>query len=197
MKMEEYYLKFDTKIRDLIYRLRNNGINTRTGSGDKGYIEAEWCNEGDSEIVYKVCREAGYKWIRIEMIHATFPVLQKYIKIRLYDKKFGNIPQVYTPKLYTENQNYALAAHRDIIERLKQLFPHFIFISEYDPKISDEDLPRTADKEMIYVLNYEPALDEQFKSAIEGEKENIEFCRLDKEATQGHVELFSKIGIKI
>ena len=195
--MEEYYSKFDTKIRDLIYRLRNNGINTRTGSGDKGYIEAEWCNEGDSETVYKVCREAGYKWIRIEMIHATFPVLQKYIKIRLYDKKFGNIPQVYTPKLYTENQNYALAAHRDIIERLQVLFVKFIFISEYDPKVSDEDLPRTVDKEMIYVLNYESELDEQFKSAIEGEKENIEFCRLDKEATQKHADLFSKIGIKI
>jgi hypothetical protein len=195
--MEEYYLKFDTKIRDLIYRLRNNGINTRAGSGDKGYVEAEWCNEFDAETVYKVCREAGYKWIRIEMIHATFPVLQKYIKIRLYDKKFSNIPQTYTPKIYTENQGYALTSHKEIIERLLLLFPKFIFISEFDPKISDEDLPRTVGKEMIYVLNYEPEIETQFLSAIEGEKETIEFCRLDKKATQEHIELFSKIGITI
>lgn len=224
--MDKWYEQIDLRIRELIYELRNNGINTTCSNGDKGYIEAEWHENVDPIIVYELCRQAGYKLVRVESIWTTFPVPQKYIKIRLYDKKFGNIPETYIPKMYTQivepnspkqevevelhsstdDDNFLSLAdkaclyHRKIIRFLQPLFPKFIFISQFDRRIAKTEMPKmpkSEGKEMIYVLNYNLGQNAGFESTIRGYTKQIDFYRLTVEETQKQAELFRKLGILI
>lgn len=219
--MSEWYEKIDPKIRDLISELRNNGINTTCSNGEKGYIEAEWHEDSDAAIVYELCREAGYKLVRIESIWTTFPVPQKYIKIRLYDKKFGNIPSTYVPKMYTKiieptsdskvelqqemeemqfdlipQEDNSHEKHEKIIRFLQPIFPTFVFVSQFDRRIMKAQLPQTKGKQMIYVLNYDMEKDKGFESSVKTYKQ-IDFYRLTVEATQKQAELFEKLGILV
>ena len=195
--MQKWYQQIDLSIRELVYKLRNSGVNT-VSSNEKGYIEAEWCSDSDALIIHTICREEGYKLIRIECIWTTFPMPQKYIKIRLYDRRFGNVPETYIPKTYTDiiapEDGADYLRHASIIERLQTILPKAIFISQFDHRIVEEKLPKTEGKEMIYVLNYD--LSEDFEKAIK-EIEGIDFCKLSIETTQMQAELFGRLGINI
>lgn len=212
--MSKWYDQFDSKIKDLIFELRNNGINTTCSNGDKGYIEAEWHADSDAGIVYELCRKAGYKLVRIESIWTTFPVPQKYMKIRLYDKKFNNIPTTYIPKMYTQivepnkrieiedemhfdlvpQQDGSHEKHESIIRFLQPLFPTFTFLSQFDRRLINTKMPKTEGKQLIYVLNYDMEKDKGFESTTKNYK-NVEFYKLTVEATQKQSALFRRLGL--
>lgn len=213
-----WYDQIEERVREIIYTLRNNGINT-TNSNEKGYIEAEWQDDSDVETIFQVCHNAGYKLIRLDCVWTTFPMPQKYIKIHLYDKKFGNVPDTYIPKSFLKKvlpeggieeerlnskdvtrhfKRMTVAYHSEVIRYFKGYFPEMIFVSQFDERIRDEIMPTEKGKQMMYVLNYDLNKEEGFSEVVDSlgaELKDICFYKLTKEQTQKQIELFKKLKI--
>lgn len=216
--MGKWYEQIDARIRDLIFQLRNNGINTTCSNGEKGYIEAEWHDDSNPTVAYQTCKDAGFKLIRLECIWTTFPMLQKYMKIRLYDRIFGNVPDTYIPKQYVDiitppkkERRTRLSTNKEdlvsleskclrhvevIIAGLEDDFPESTFISQFDRRIVDEEISEKNDKtkEAIYILNYDPKRSQEFEK-ITVSFTDINFYKLSIEETEKRRELFQKLGL--
>jgi len=214
-----WYDQIEERVREIIYTLRNSGINTINSNG-KGYIEAEWHNDSDAETIFRICHNAGYKSVRLDCVWTTFPMPQKYIKIRLYDKKFGNVPETYVPKSFLKKvipkesieegerldshevtrhfKRMTVTYHGEIIKYFKGYFPEMIFVSQFDERIRNEIMPTEKDKQMIYVLNYDLRKEQEFGEVIDSlgsELKDICFYKLTKEQTEKQIELFKKLKI--
>jgi hypothetical protein len=54
-----WYENIEEPMREIVYRLRNNGINTRSSCGHRLYVQGEYFGYGDIDVIYQTLTGMG------------------------------------------------------------------------------------------------------------------------------------------
>jgi len=88
MEFNDWYNeKIEDPLKELVYKLRNNGINTHDSCGHDMYIQCETYDPTSEMItIYNILYEMGIKNYRIVIIYEYGNFPKRYLEIQLGDR---------------------------------------------------------------------------------------------------------------